>query len=122
MPADLRLHQRYGQLVRTGPRHVLVSDPNSIKAIYSPSSGFNKTKFYYVQSPIVNGPVLPRTLFNMQSEKEHSELKRTLAFAYGSSSLKAMEPLVDEISDMLLRIMDVMAQDGSPIDLGKWIQ
>ena len=38
----LKLHRRYGPLVRIGPDHVSVSDPNAIPIIYGINKSFTK--------------------------------------------------------------------------------
>jgi hypothetical protein len=41
----IELHIKYGPMVRLGPRAVSVADPEAIKIIYSPSSGYSKVSF-----------------------------------------------------------------------------
>lgn len=38
----IRLHEKYGQVVRIGPNSVSIADPEVIKAIYGPSTGYVK--------------------------------------------------------------------------------
>lgn len=38
----IALHQKYGPIVRLGPRAVSIADPDAIKIIYSPSAGWSK--------------------------------------------------------------------------------
>ena len=45
-----RLHKQYGQIVRTGPNHVSISDPAMIPVIYGISSKFRKVAHNLVQS------------------------------------------------------------------------
>lgn len=121
--ADTELHAKYGPLVRIGPCNVLVSDSEATKVIYSPSSGFDKTDFYWVQSPFVEGKIVPDTLFTLQNDRQHARLKRVLSSAYSANSLKAMESLVDEISDQFIDVLNRrFAQTGEVLDLGEWIQ
>lgn len=40
----IALHQKYGPIVRLGPRAVSIADPDVIKVIYNPSSGYSKVK------------------------------------------------------------------------------
>ncbi len=39
---SLRLHQKYGPLVRIGPTHVSIADPEALKIIYGPDSRYQK--------------------------------------------------------------------------------
>lgn len=38
------LHKRYGALVRIGPNHISVGDPNAIPIIYGLNKGFTKVR------------------------------------------------------------------------------
>jgi hypothetical protein len=58
-----KLHQKFGPIVRTGPKCVDISDPTAIPIIYGISSKFLKTQFYPIQSAIYEGTVL----YNMVS-------------------------------------------------------
>lgn len=40
----IKLHRKYGPLVRIGPNHVSVSDPREIKKIYGLKSGYTKVR------------------------------------------------------------------------------
>lgn len=42
----IQLHEKYGKLVRIGPRCVSVSDPDGAKVIYALNSGFTKVSRY----------------------------------------------------------------------------
>lgn len=46
----IELHKKYGPMVRLGPRAVSVADPEAIKIIYSPSSGYSKVNFRTMNS------------------------------------------------------------------------
>lgn len=48
----IRLHEKYGTLVRLGPRVVSVADPEAIKVIYGLNAGFVK-----VRAPTLRGSV-----------------------------------------------------------------
>lgn len=42
---EIGLHRQYGSLVRIGPRHVSVGDPDAIPVIYGLNKGFTKVCF-----------------------------------------------------------------------------
>jgi len=42
---SIRLHRKYGHLVRTGPNHVSVGDPKAIPIIYGLNNGFTKVLY-----------------------------------------------------------------------------
>lgn len=39
---EIRLHKKYGPLVRIGPNHISVGDPKAIPVIYGLNKGFTK--------------------------------------------------------------------------------
>jgi hypothetical protein len=41
------LHRKYGKIVRTGPHHVSISDPEMIPLVYGIASKFRKVRFLY---------------------------------------------------------------------------
>lgn len=41
---SLRLHRRYGPLLRLGPKYISASSPESIHAIYRSGTGFQKVR------------------------------------------------------------------------------
>ncbi|OQU98532.1 hypothetical protein CLAIMM_04305 [Cladophialophora immunda] len=43
---SLKLHEKYGPLVRLGPNHVMVADPEAFKTIYGAGKNFQKSDFY----------------------------------------------------------------------------
>ena len=44
----IKLHQKHGKLVRTGPNEVSVSDLSAIKTIYAAGTKFSKSSWYEV--------------------------------------------------------------------------
>ncbi|KAF1349044.1 cytochrome P450 family protein [Delphinella strobiligena] len=92
------LHEKHGALVRTGPNEVSVSDLNSIKTIYGAGTKFRKSDWYSL----------------------HGKQRSLISSAYSMTSLKDLEPHVDECVHKFLDIMDGM--QGQVIDMGKWVQ
>lgn len=41
----IQLHQKYGKLVRLGPREISCSEPSAVQVIYALNSGFVKSGF-----------------------------------------------------------------------------
>lgn len=46
---QIQLHERYGPVVRLGPKPVSVANPHAIKIIYALKADFVKSDFYPVQ-------------------------------------------------------------------------
>lgn len=118
MTYHLKLHQRYGPLVRIGPNHVSFSDARLIPQVYSVSSKFYKSDFYSlfdIKTAVGQSP----TVFSVRDEKLHKDYKRPIAPAYNLSALKELEPMNDECSAIFTRKLDGLI--GKDIDLGQWL-
>ncbi|CAH0025357.1 unnamed protein product [Clonostachys rhizophaga] len=121
----IALHQKYGPIVRLGPRAVSIADPDAIKIIYSPSAGWSKSQFYPVQQALAKGKRL-ETMFNTANDRYHAKLRRSVSNAYAMSTLVAFEPFVDSTSIEFLkqlktRFVDKPGEDGI-CDFGAWLQ
>ncbi|KAH7254430.1 hypothetical protein MRS44_016890 [Fusarium solani] len=121
----IELHKKYGPMVRLGPRAVSVADPEAIKIIYSPSSGYSKSGFYPVQQALAKGNRL-ETMFNTANDRYHARLRRSVSNAYAMSTLVAFEPFVDSTSteflkQLKLRFADRPGDEGI-CDFGAWLQ
>lgn len=58
----IRLHRKYGDIVRIGPNHVSVSDPREIKKIYGLKSGYTKVRLFTKSNGIAADTLLDRIL------------------------------------------------------------
>ncbi|KAJ4988549.1 cytochrome p450 [Stagonosporopsis vannaccii] len=120
----VKLHAKYGEFVRIGPKTVLVSNWNAVRKIYGLNSGYIKSGFYPVQQNIAKGkPLL--SLFNTTDEQFHSKLRRSVANAYSMSTLVQFEPLVDSTIDAFItQINKRFADKAGPAgvaDFGTWL-
>ncbi|KAH7171270.1 cytochrome P450 [Dactylonectria macrodidyma] len=115
---QMRLHARYGPVVRIAPNEVLISDPSAVKSIYGHTSNFGKTKFY-----IPFGTKDNDDLFTDPNIARHAHQRREIASAYSMTSLVELEPFVDECTRIMCeRLRDLFAQSRTPVDLASWLQ
>ncbi|KAG9237919.1 putative benzoate 4-monooxygenase cytochrome P450 [Amylocarpus encephaloides] len=77
-----RLHQRYGPVVRVGPRELSFNSLAARRTIYGAGSGFERTSFYRMFD--VYGH---QNLFTFATPKEHSDRKKLLSHAYSKSNI-----------------------------------
>ncbi|CAK7240637.1 MAG: hypothetical protein STHCBS139747_002083 [Sporothrix thermara] len=119
------LHEKYGNIVRLGPRSVSVADPDAAKIIYALNAGFVKSSFYPVQQTVAKGHAL-QSLFNTTDEKFHAKLRRAVSNAYAMSTLVGFEPFVDSTSTEFIKQLKQRfadRKDASGIcDFGAWLQ
>lgn len=118
----LRLHEKYGPLVRIGPNHVSFADTELIPIVYSIGSRFYKSDFYSIFDIKAPGGQVP-TIFSVRDEERHKAIKRPVANAYSLSSLKELEPMNDACSAIFLEKMGEYAdgKEGGVVDLGVWV-
>ncbi|RDH36020.1 cytochrome P450 [Aspergillus welwitschiae] len=113
------LHRRYGRIVRTGPETVDISDPAALAVVYGISSGFLKSAYYDVSSPLYEDSPMA-SMFSVRDPAQHRALRRPVAQKFSMSSVKLMEPLVNECNEIFLRAMRSL--EGQPVDLSTWLQ
>lgn len=118
----LRLHKKYGDLVRIGPKCISISKPDMIPTIYGIGKGYVKSDFYSVWQNIVNGERVASMVFTTD-EAQHAAMKKPIAASYSLSTLKEFEPLIDSTTAVFLSRLDEMfANAGKVCDLGTWLQ
>ncbi|OHF00198.1 hypothetical protein CORC01_04606 [Colletotrichum orchidophilum] len=114
-----KLHQTYGQVVRTAPHVVDISDPAAISAIYGINSKFLKSPFYHTLDVMIDDSFAP-SMFTTTSPEEHKALKRPVAQKFSMTSIRTLEYLVDPCCEIFTTAMKEM--EGKVIDLGVWVQ
>lgn len=55
----IHLHEQYGELVRLGPNHVSVSDPDGISIVYTTKSPWPKALSYRAAATFSHGKIVP---------------------------------------------------------------
>ncbi|EPS38643.1 hypothetical protein H072_7610 [Dactylellina haptotyla CBS 200.50] len=115
----VRLHQKYGNVVRVGPNCVSVSGLDAIQAIYNVQDKFPKSEFYTPQQFIVRGKPY-ENMFNTTNEEFHQLLRKPVAKAYAMTTIVEYEPFVDDTTSLFLTKMEELA--GQTIDFAIWLQ
>ena len=110
------LHQKYGPIVRVRPNEVSVADLQAARDIHRIGTPFLKTDFY---KRLTGNQPLPRT-FTFVDPKQHGARRRLLATPMSESSLKTVEPTVNNnIAKTIAGIAKEMELQGSA-DVCKW--
>jgi hypothetical protein len=130
------MHKKYGPVVRTGPYHVSFSDPAAIPSIYGIARNFvkvssirllcsipyllflTKSDFYIPFGARHEGKAF-NTIFSTRDTAFHKHLKVHVSQIFSLGSIRTLEPMVDECSDIFMRTMHQLA--GEKIDLGEWL-
>ncbi|KAJ3939022.1 uncharacterized protein N0V96_011136 [Colletotrichum fioriniae] len=102
----MRLHEVHGKVVRIAPSEVSISDLTSIKIIYGAGSKFRKSDFYSVWQGRRKFDIFPE-----RDDRIHSAQRRLISRPYAMTSLKELEPYVDNaIQVFLAKLGDVIGE------------
>ncbi|KAK0730740.1 cytochrome P450 [Lasiosphaeris hirsuta] len=120
VPTLLKLHEKYGAIVRIGPNTVSFSDPAYIGVVGSARGGFAKADSYGAMRGFVNGKSVG-SIIDMQDEEKHRAIKRAVGNAFITKSMLDYQGDVDVVLDALLRNIRTHRL-GSPFDLNDLMQ
>ncbi|KAL3487081.1 cytochrome P450 [Aspergillus germanicus] len=110
---DLRLHQKYGRIVRTAPNQLSISDPDEIKKIYGTGTQFLKSPFYSLSEAYDEEGLMPDP-FVLKDMKLHTYMKRNASNAYAMHGLVQMEACVEPVTDRLVEMLQRYAREQKP--------
>jgi hypothetical protein len=98
------LHERYGPVVRIGPKEVHFNSLSALRKIYGPGSGFGRTGFYRMFD--VYGK---QNVFTFGPVQDHAGRKKLLANAYSKSTVLKGD-IVDEVESRAQDYLDLIAK------------
>ncbi|KAI9654811.1 MAG: hypothetical protein M1821_005805 [Bathelium mastoideum] len=110
------LHERYGDVVRVGPRTVFINDAEAIPKVLGFKQRLEKSDSIIPFSV----PGIHTSLVGIRNEQKHAAYRRPIQGAYSLSSLRAYEPAVDEMIGKLDGVLDKHAADGKPVNISSW--
>lgn len=70
-------------------------------------------------TPYYENKLMP-SMFTARDPAEHKALKRPVAGKFSMTSIRTLEPLVDECSEIFVQSMKDL--EGQKVDLGAWLQ
>ncbi|KAI9878961.1 MAG: hypothetical protein M1830_010015 [Pleopsidium flavum] len=113
----LKLHEKYGPVVRVAPEELSFSSPESWRDIYGQRSGHQT----FVKSNFYSGGNFASQAFSIVSERDpakHREMKKYLSTAFSDRSLKNQEYLISGVIDQFIQQIGKLGGDG--IDMTTW--
>ncbi|RMD41173.1 hypothetical protein DV735_g3942, partial [Chaetothyriales sp. CBS 134920] len=117
----IELHRKHGPLVRIGPNHVSVADPDFIPVFYNIKGDYTKTGFYPIQC--ISWKKKPEmNLFSTRDPQEHRVAKRKVGSAYSLPNLLQSEAAIDSCIELFISRLTELTAVDKPIDLGAWLQ
>lgn len=103
-----QLHEKYGNIVRTGPNEVIIRDPAAIRPLMG-TGGWGKSAYWPGRT--LNVPI--PSLIGVRDGPEHAKRRRTWNRGFSPASLRDYEPMVRE---RILGLSKAIAQRGQ-VDL-----
>ncbi|KAL4901491.1 hypothetical protein BDW74DRAFT_187701 [Aspergillus multicolor] len=114
---QMRLHEKYGPIVRIAPNELIANDPAAIKTLYGTKSGTTKTDFYLAfRPPWARFP----DHFSSPGGKQHGDRRRIVSNVYSMSSILQSEKYIEACIDVWERKLDEMADRKESFDLWLW--
>ena len=107
----VKLHEKYGPVVRVGPNEVIFNSVSALRTIYGAGSGFERTDFYRMFD--VYGI---KNMFTFPSSKDHGDRKKLLANAYSKSSLMKEESTT-MIEDKVRKCMELLDRQSGSVEI-----
>lgn len=138
---QIKLHARYGDFVRIGPKTVSIADPSLIRTIYSTRGTFlkvsmqadrgqwlelinDKSEYYSVNDALQDGHLI-QNIFGTRSNEFHARHLKPIQKLYSFQSTCELESMMDDNLRELYRQLErrFMNKDnaGKTCDIGDWI-
>ncbi|KAF3810382.1 Versicolorin B desaturase [Colletotrichum gloeosporioides] len=114
----LRLHSKYGHVVRYGPNELSFSSAKAWKDIYGPRSGhqpFTKGTWYDGLSIYAAQDI--RSIITERDPVKHAAMSRLYGGAFSRGFLNEMEPMIIDYIDRFVDYVRSKTADGGTVDL-----
>lgn len=113
----LRLHEKYGPVVRIAPNELSFSSAASWRDIYGQRAGHE----VFVKSQFYAGGNFASQAYSIVSERhpgKHRDMRKYLSNAFSDRSLKEQEYLISGVIDQFIEQIGKLGADG--IDITMW--
>ncbi|EHK21860.1 uncharacterized protein TRIVIDRAFT_151636, partial [Trichoderma virens Gv29-8] len=107
-----KLHQKYGSIVRIGPREVSFSSRQAMKDLYGSGNKFRKGPVYEAFGR--------QSSFTILDKSVHRSRQKRIAHVFAPASIAAVEPLVKKHTQKLLRVLS--KRTNLPLDVMEWFR
>ena len=128
-----KLHKQFGPVVRTGPNHIITSDPDAVFTIYDAGWRFPKvmaslhgllhycsrlqSDFYRVFALTYNGEIRD-TVFSTRNMEYHKRMQSHVTGRFAPNILGASKAAIEDCIQIFVQRMTELA--GQRIELGDW--
>jgi cytochrome P450 len=70
---------------------------------------------------LISSPNGVSSILTVESDVEHSRIRRVLAHAFSEKAMREQEPLIQQYIDMLIESLNIAAKKG-PVDVVQWYE
>ncbi|OOO13631.1 cytochrome P450 [Aspergillus oryzae] len=114
---QMKLHAKYGSVVRIAPNELVTSEPEAIQTLYGARSFTAKTDFYFAfRPPWARFP----DHFSSEGGKQHGERRRIVSHVYTMTSILQSEKYIEKCIAVWLEKLGQMADRKESFDLWIW--
>jgi cytochrome P450 len=120
------LHEKYGPVVRLGPRHLSYTDPRAWKDIFGHRAGDHislkenpKSDMFYRRQLIDRDGMDAPNILDADRE-EHGRLRRAVAAGFSDRSMREHEGVIVRCVNQLMRGLHRRTEMGEEVDMVKW--
>lgn len=109
------LHEKYGEVVRTGPDHLMVRNAKAIPIVYGPGANRWHRGGRHVATKREGGS----NMIDLVIPAEHTQRRKYWERAFTPTAVKDYEPMIEKRVSQLVSALD--ARKGQNIDLAGWV-
>lgn len=113
----LKLHKRYGRVVRIAPNEVSVVDGPAMKKLYGHGTSAKKTAWYHVWRV----PGAGSAFFSETNPYTHGKLRKRVSAAYSMSAILRYEQYIQSCLDLFMWKITSFSNEGRVMDLADWV-
>lgn len=114
----LKLHQTYGDMVRTGPNHLSISGTIAWPEVFGHGRS-GRPEFSHWDDFYKNGDESHKSIF-VTDKENHRRHRRLMAYAFSDVAIKEQEMLMKQYVNKLFAHLREDAVQGKPTDMLKW--
>jgi cytochrome P450 len=118
VPATLKLHEKYGPIVRVAPNELSYTHPDAWKTIYGNQPAGTE--------PFIKNPKIYNVAANgvaaiiAANEQDHHRIRKALSPAFSEKSIQEESYIMQGYVDLLVDRLHKLCKQGDPVDLVQW--
>jgi hypothetical protein len=109
-----KIHKKYGDYVRLGPRDMSIADVNAVQAIHGVTTKCTKGIWYGAGEHIEGF-----SLHTTRSKKDHKERRKIWEKAFNGKTLRDYEPRINRHTAKLVQQLD--ERTGKTLKINEWV-